>query len=130
LGKPQAVISEEALALRNANRTGEEISVSTRPKSKQRARSKDPVNIYGMMLNNSITIISCPVTVKLPPTHASLIHARLDFFFFYHAFSDLQLSSVASDNVNLDINILKLNDCMMDLILENKIHSFWSLSSL
>ncbi|KAG0593524.1 hypothetical protein KC19_1G336100 [Ceratodon purpureus] len=48
LGKPQPVISEEALALRNANRTGEGIVVSARHKNKKlRARSKDSINIYG-----------------------------------------------------------------------------------
>ena len=54
LGKPQAVISEEALAQKNANRTGEEIVVSTRHKSKKlRARSMESINIYGMIFKNS-----------------------------------------------------------------------------
>lgn len=48
LGKPQAVISEEALAQKNANRTGEDVVVSKRHRSKRfRARSKDTINIYG-----------------------------------------------------------------------------------
>lgn len=50
LGKPQAVISEEALAQKNANRTGEEIAVSTRQKSRKlRERSMDSINIFGMI---------------------------------------------------------------------------------
>ena len=60
LGKAQVVISEEVLALRNANRTGEEILVSTRHKSKKlRARSKDSINIYGMIMHpNTLDINS------------------------------------------------------------------------
>jgi hypothetical protein len=53
LGKPQAVISEEALAQKNANRTGDEIAVSTRHKSKKlRARLMDSIDINGMTFSN------------------------------------------------------------------------------
>ncbi|KAG0620558.1 hypothetical protein M758_4G225500 [Ceratodon purpureus] len=73
LGKPQAVISEEALAQKNANRTGEEIAVSTRQKSRKlRERSMDSINIFGSDSRNGehvlkVTYDSYQVAAE-PPT--------------------------------------------------------------